>query len=62
MKTGQNDKIITLSTCTYKYGTYTQNPHQRFVIMGRLVGEDEDLYETADLQINPDPKAPDFRA
>lgn len=55
-----DDKIITLSTCSYKYGTYSRNPHQRFVIMGRLASGDENFYETADLQINPDPKAPDF--
>lgn len=57
---GLDDKIMTLSTCTYKYGTYSQNPHQRFVIMGRLVGEGEPFYETADVQVNPDPKEPDF--
>ncbi|MCI8441802.1 MAG: class B sortase [Provencibacterium sp.] len=56
----KEDKIITLSTCTYKYGTYSQNPHQRFVVMGRLANGDKNFYETADLQVNPDPKAPSF--
>ena len=54
------DKIISLSTCSYKYGTYSQNPHQRFVVMGKLVTEGEDFYETADVHQNPDPKEPDF--
>lgn len=57
---GKNDKILTLSTCTYKYGTYSQNPHQRFVVMGRLAENDDNFYEQADLQVNPDPKAPSF--
>lgn len=55
-----DDKIMSLSTCTYKYGTYSQNPHQRFVIMGRLMNEDDNFYETADIQVNPDPKEPNF--
>lgn len=57
---GPQDKIISLSTCSYKYGTYSQNPHQRFVVMGKLVTEGEDFYETADVHQNPDPKEPDF--
>lgn len=55
------DKIMTLSTCTYKYGTYSQNPNQRFVVMGRLVRENESFYEKADVKTNPDPKAPQFQ-
>ncbi|MEM1484039.1 class B sortase [Oscillospiraceae bacterium PP1C4] len=54
------DKILTLSTCTYKYGTYSQNPHQRFVVMGRLVRKDEGYHETAPLTVNENPKAPSF--
>lgn len=57
---GPDDKIMTLSTCSYKYGTYTQNPKQRFVLMGRLVGENESLYESAQLEQNPAPKVPNF--
>lgn len=57
---GPQDKIISLSTCTYKYGTYTQNPYQRFVVMGRLLGENEKLYKTADIEENPAPKPPKF--
>jgi SrtB family sortase len=55
-----DDKILTLSTCTYKYGTYSQNPDQRFVVMGRLVKEGEDYYESARLTVNENPKAPSF--
>lgn len=58
---GAKDKVMTLSTCTYKYGTYTQNPHARFVVMGKLVTDGERYYETADLAVNPDPKQPDFK-
>ena len=43
------DRILSLSTCSYKYGTYTQNPDQRFVVMGRLVREGESYHETANL-------------
>ena len=28
------DRIITLSTCSYKYGTYSQNPNQRYIVLG----------------------------
>lgn len=55
-----DDKILTLSTCTYKYGTYSQNPDQRFVVMGRLVREGESFAPEAGIQKNPSPKEPAF--
>lgn len=54
------DRIMTLSTCTYKYGTYSQNPDQRFVVMGRRMSPNEDVYPNADLTVNPQPKEPNF--
>ncbi len=54
------DRILSLSTCSYKYGTYTQNPDQRFVVMGRLVREGEGYHETANLVKNENPKLPAF--
>ncbi|TCL43444.1 MULTISPECIES: class B sortase [Oscillospiraceae] len=53
------DKILTLSTCTYKYGTYSVNNKQRFVVFAKLV-TDKQFAETADLTENPDPKQPTF--
>lgn len=52
-----SDKIITLSTCTYKYGSRTD---QRFVVMGRLLPANTTLKETATVSVNPSPKAPQF--
>lgn len=57
----ETDKIITLSTCTHKYGTYEENPDQRFVVMGRLTRKGDTLYETADIRPNPSPKEPEFQ-
>lgn len=57
---GIGDNILTLSTCTYKYGTYSQNPNQRFVVMGRLMQEGDQYFETAKFEKNPNPKPPNF--
>ena len=54
------DRLLTLSTCTYKYGTYWQNTDQRFVVMARLVQEGESYQPTAALTVNESPKAPSF--
>lgn len=54
------DKILTLSTCSYKYGTYSQNPNQRFVLMARQVRAGEQYHERATIQVNENPKAPRF--
>lgn len=57
---GIGDNILTLSTCTYKYGTYSQNPDQRFVVMGRMMQDGDRYSETAIFEKNPNPKAPQF--
>ncbi len=54
------DQIITLSTCSYKFGTYTQNPNQRYVVMGRLVQQGDSMGETANFRTNENPKQPSF--
>lgn len=60
VKTTGNDKIVTLSTCTYKYGVYRSigQENTRFVIQGRLIDNDQKLKQTAKLIKNPSPKQP----
>ena len=48
-----DDKIITLSTCSYKYG---QRNDVRFIVMAKLMTEDDPLVETANITINADKK------
>lgn len=55
-----DDKLLTLSTGTYRYGAYSQNPDQRFVVMARLVTEGEALSPEAIISPNPSPKEPSF--
>lgn len=55
-----SDKLLTLSTCTYKYGTYSQNNRQRFVVMARLVRDGESFHQVASVTTNPNPKGPIF--
>lgn len=43
------DKILTLSTCSYKYG---RRDDVRFVVMAKLVDEDTSLQDTASLTVN----------
>ena len=51
------DKIISLSTCVYKFtGTYPNN--YRYVIMGRLVKPGEETPDTVKIEVNPNPKQP----
>ena len=52
------DKLLTLSTCTYVYGS---REDQRFVIMARLVRPGEKIEATVDVEKNPNPKAPQFK-
>ncbi|MCI8441032.1 MAG: class B sortase [Provencibacterium sp.] len=54
-----SDKILTLSTCTYKYGPYSQNNQQRFVVFAKLV-QGKNFAETANVEENPNPKQPTF--
>ena len=55
---GVDDKILTLSTCTYIFtpGVFPNN--YRFVISARLVEEGADLPLTANLVVNPEPHEP----
>lgn len=56
-----NDKILTLSTCTYSLpdGTPIQYPNDyRYVVMAKLVTDPTELKETASFEINPSPKDP----
>ncbi|MBE6883733.1 MAG: class B sortase [Ruminococcaceae bacterium] len=54
----ENDKLLTLSTCSYKYGG-ALDP-QRFVVMARLVEKDKPLPATIEIEPNPEPKEPVF--
>ncbi len=55
-----NDKLLFLSTCTYRYGGVA-NTHQRFVVAARLVRPGEDISsETVDVKVNPSIKKPTF--
>lgn len=55
----EKDKILTLSTCTYKYGNYYVNDMQRFVVMAKLVTDGE-YVKTANIEEIPNPKQPTF--
>ena len=46
-----DDKIITLSTNTYKYG---RRDDLRFIIMAKLVTDDDPVVEKANITINTD--------
>lgn len=54
-----SDKILTLSTCTYKFGGVS-NKDQRFVVMGRLLHTDEKVTDPVTAVKNPTPKVPIF--
>ena len=53
----QGEKILCLSTCSVKYGG---RPDERFVVMAKLLPDDAELLQQADLQVNPSPRQPDF--
>ena len=55
-----NDKILTLSTSTAKYGYVGGEARGRFVVMARLVDADQELKPTAGLEKNASIKAPQF--
>ena len=56
------DKIITLSTCTYRYGKYQSfgQKNTRFVIQGKLLNKNDQLFSSASLIKNPTPKQPEI--
>ena len=51
VEVNEDDKILTLSTCTYKFG---KNSNIRFIIMAKLVTEEDTLVETANITLNAD--------
>ncbi len=51
VEVNKDDKILTLSTCTYKYGN---NKNLRFIVMAKLVTEDDKVVETANITLNED--------
>lgn len=53
------DKLITLSTCTVKYGERTD---QRFVVMAKLIPAGAETPKEAALALNPNPEPPAFAA
>lgn len=55
----EGDKLLTLSTCTYKFGGEA-NKDQRFVVFGRLLTARDDMPDTITLAENPSPKMPTF--
>lgn len=54
-----SDKILTLSTCVYDYGTYTANNQQRFVVFAKLV-KNKNFAEKANVAENKDRKMPTY--
>lgn len=56
------DKIITLSTCTYKYGKYQSvaQKNTRFIVQGKLLENTDNLPSQASLVKNPNPKTPNI--
>ena len=61
-----NDKIVTLSTCTYLYGPYGSagQKNTRFVVQGKLLSESEtkNLKTEINLSKNPHPKKPNLNS
>lgn len=55
VEVGPQDKILTLSTCTVKYGS---SKEQRLIVMAKLLPAETTLKEQAQLAPNPDPKQP----
>lgn len=52
------DKVITLSTCTYKFGAWKTRAYYRtkYVVQARLVPEGKKLRKTAKVRVNPNPR------
>lgn len=53
-----SDKILTLSTCVYRYTPGVYPNDYRYVVMAKLVDSSEAYREKAVLEKNPDPKSP----
>ncbi|MDO5015385.1 MAG: class B sortase [Clostridia bacterium] len=55
-KISKNDKILTLSTCAYRYDKANKGDH-RFVIMARMLDKNE-TPKTTKITVNPNPQRP----
>lgn len=47
-----DDRIVIISTCSFKYSPYSLDPNERFVVVARVMDEKEPRYKTADLEHN----------
>lgn len=52
-----DDKVLTLSTCTVKFG-WNDRDQYRFVIMAKLIEDEDATKEKAVFTVNPDPAEP----
>ncbi len=55
-----NDKFLTLSTCTYKWGEGETNTKQRYIVFGRLLTQADDMPESIKLTENKLAQMPVF--
>lgn len=56
---GTGDKILSLVTSVYDYGSHNENSEQRFTIFSKLV-TDNQFKETANVTVNVDRKLPPY--
>lgn len=56
----QADELLLLQCCTFEFGADEVGQSCRFIIVGKLVDENENLKETASFTINEDWKKPDL--
>ena len=54
------DKVLTLSTCTAKYGYRNGASLARFVVMARLVEQGAELDNSVTVSVNTDKKTPNL--
>jgi SrtB family sortase len=59
VEVGQDDKILTLVTCTVKYGKEDQEK-VRYVVMAKLLDDGESPVSISQLEENPNPIQPDL--
>jgi len=59
VEVSQDDKILTLVTCTVKFGKENQSS-VRYVVMAKLLDQNEEPSDTSALELNPNPVQPVF--